>query len=179
MQITITSKNLEITDRLRSYIEKKVNKLDRFLPNIDETRVELSLQNARSAKDRHAVQLTVRANSTILRAEERSSDMQTSIDAALDKMYRQIERFKGKRKRSRGRARAEAPPISEGDLAAEGELVRIKRFRTRPMDVEEAIDQMELLGHDFFVFFNVATNGFSVVYRRRDGGYGLLIPETS
>ena len=179
MQIIITGKNLEITDRLRSYVEKKVNKLDRFLPNIDETRVELSVQSAKSANDRQAVQLTLRADRTILRAEERSSDMQTSIDAALDKMSRQIERYKGKRRRSRGRAQTARLESDESEAAPEGEVVRVKRFQTRPMDVEEAIDQMELLEHDFFVFFNVATNGFSVVYRRRDGGYGLLLPELS
>ena len=179
MRIIITGKNLEITDRLRSYIEKKVNKLDRFLPNIDEGRVELSVLSARSAKDRHAVQLTLRANSTILRAEERSSDMQTSIDAVLDKMYRQIQRFKGKRRRSRVRAQAARTEIEEGEPTLEGDIVRVKRFQTLPMDVEEAIDQMELLEHDFFVFYDVATDGFSVVYRRRDGGYGLLIPEMS
>jgi len=177
MQIIITGKNLEITDRLRSYIEKKVNKLDRFLPNVDEARVELSVQSAKSAQDRHVVQLTLRANSTILRAEERSADMQTSIDAVLDKMSRQMERYKGKRRRSRSRTQATAVEVDEDEAAAEGDLVRVKRFRTRPMDVEEAIEQMELLGHDFFLFFNVATNGFSVVYRRRDGGYGLILPE--
>ena len=179
MRIIITGKNLEITDRLRSYIEKKVNRLDRFLPNIDESRVELSVLSARSAKDRQAVQLTLRTNSTILRAEERSSDMQTSIDAVLDKMYRQIQRYKGKRRRSRGRAQIARTEMEEGEPALEGEIVRVKRFQTRPMDVEEAIDQMELLEHDFFVFFDVATDGFSVVYRRRDGGYGLLLPELS
>jgi len=177
MQITITSKNLDITDRLRSYIERKVSKLDRFLPNVDEARVELSVQSARSAKDRHSVQLTLRADRTILRAEERSADMQTSIDVVLDKMSRQMERYKGKRRRTRDRAQVVVIESGEDELASEGELLRVKRFRTRPMDVDEAIEQMELLGHDFFLFFNVATNGFSLVYRRRDGGYGLLLPE--
>jgi len=177
VQIVITGKNLEVTDRLRSYVERKVNKLDRFLPNIAEARVELSVRSTRSAKDRHAVQLTLRADSMVLRAEERSSDMQTSIDAALDKMFRQIERYKGKRRRTRGRAQTAEPMVDEQEPESEDEIVRVKRFQMYPMDVEEAIEQMELLQHDFFVFFDVATNGFGVVYRRRDGGYGLLLPE--
>lgn len=177
MQIIITGKSLEITDRLRSYVEKKVNRLDRFLPNVDEARVELSVQNARSAKDRQVVQLTLRVDSTILRAEERSADMQTSIDAVLDKMSRQMQRYKGKRRRSRSRAVVATPEVSEEESAIEGDLVRVKRFEARPMNVDEAIEQMELLGHDFFIFFDVAAHSFGVVYRRRDGGYGLLLPE--
>lgn len=179
MQVVIKGKNLEVTERLRSYIQKKVIKLDRFLPNIDEARVDLSVQSTKSAKDRQVVQLTLRTDGTILRAEERSSDMQSSIDAVLDKMSRQIERFKGKRWRSMSRAPAETREDGGEEPTLEGELVRVKRFETRPMDVEEAIEQMELLGHDFFVFFNPDTDSLSVVYRRRDGGYGLLLPEVT
>ncbi len=182
MQINIKAKNLEITDRLRTYIEKKVNKLDRFMP-IDEAVVELSVQATKSAGDRHVVQLTLRgSNGSILRAEERSSDMQASIDATLDKMSRQIERYKGKHWRSYGRttiAETQMAPEAESEPEPENEIVRIKRFQTRPMNVDEAIEQMELLGHDFFVFFNAADNAFNVVYRRNAGGYGLIIPELS
>lgn len=178
MEIVITSRNLEVTDRLKEHIEKKVSKLDRFLPTIDEARVELTVQNTKSAGDRHVVQLTLRTNSTILRAEERTSDMYGSIDAVLDKMARQIERYKGKHWRSQNRPQTEVestPSTSEPE--PEPQITRIKRFQTRPMAAEEAIEQMELLGHDFFLFFNVNTNSYSVVYRRRDGGYGLLLPE--
>ena len=185
MQITIKTKNMEITERLKTYIERKVNKLDRFLPGLDEARVELAVQPTKSAGDSQVVQMTLRNNGAILRAEERSADMQTAIDAVLDKMQRQIDRYKGKHWRSMSRSRARRNPrlrsaaeeAAERRVAAGVRVVRTKRFETRPMDVEDAIEQMELLGHDFFVFFNLTEDAFCVVYRRRDGGYGLLIPE--
>lgn len=176
MQIVINGKNVEITDQLRSYIEKKVTKLDRFLPNIGEARVDLASQSTRSAGDREVVQLTLHANGTVLRAEERSSDMQAALDIVMDRMTRQIERYKGKHWRSLNRTQARdmaapAEPESEYDL------VRVKKFETHAMTVDEAIEQMELLGHDFFAFYEVGENMFSVIYKRRDGGYGLLQPE--
>jgi len=176
MQINIKGKNLEVTEWLRSYVEKKVAKFDRFLPNIDEARVELSVQETKSAGDRHVVQITLRVNGAIMRAEERSADMQTAIDTVLEKMSRQMERYKGKHWRSNVRVQAPEGTTSE-EATSEPQIVRTKRFQTRPMAVEDAIEQMELLGHDFFVFFNTANDAFSVVYRRRDGGYGLLLPE--
>ncbi|NLG26653.1 MAG: ribosome-associated translation inhibitor RaiA [Chloroflexi bacterium] len=179
MNIVIKSKNVEVPDRLREYIEKKVARLDRYLSSVDEARIELSTASAKSADDRQIVQLTLRVNGTLLRAEERSSDMQTSIDYVLDKMERQISRFKGKHWHTRSRAAAaQAAPVAEPvEPEAEGEIVRVKKFQTRPMDVDEAIEQMELLGHDFFAFYDTGSNAFCVVYKRRDGGYGLLQPE--
>lgn len=184
MRIVIKSKNLEVTDALSDYIGKKVSKADRFLPNVDEAEVDLATQPTKSAQDRQVVQITLRSNTgLILRAEDRSSDLHTSIDTAMEKVSRQAKRYKGKHWRSNNRHREEATtaPVVEVDELEEAEemdeVVRTKRFQTRPMTVEEAIDQMELLGHDFFIFYNVDTNGFSVVYRRRDQGYGLLIPE--
>ena len=178
MQVAISSKNLEVTNTLREYIEGRVTRLDRYLPNIDEARVDLSMQNSKSAGDRHTVQLTVRANGAILRAEDRSGDVRTSVDAVMEKMQRQIERYKGKHWRSRNRlqTRDDQMAVPAPDIT-ETNLVRVKRFPTRPMVVDEAIEQMELLSHDFFIFFNVEDEQFSVVYRRRDGGYGLLVPE--
>jgi len=177
MQLIIQGKNIEITDRLREYVEKKVGKLDRYLPTITEARMELSVEGAKSAKDRQVAQLTVRTRGTLLRAEERSADMFASIDAIVDKMYRQIVRYKGKRY-GRGREPGEAPPV-EAFEEEEGppRIVRTKRFQVAPMDEEEAIEQMELLGHDFFVFFNVNTDEMNIVYRRKDGNYGLIEPE--
>jgi len=177
MQVTITGKNLEVTDTLREYIESRVAKLERFLPSIDEARVDLSVQRSRSAGDRHTVQLTVRANGAILRAEDRSGDLRTSTDAVMDKMQRQVERYKGKHWRSQNRLQAREEPVAASAEPAEGEIVRVKRFATRPMVVDEAIEQMELLSHDFFIFFNVDEDRYCVVYRRRDGGYGLLVPD--
>jgi len=184
MQITIKTKNMEMTERLKTYIERKVNRLDRFLPGLDEARVELAVQPTKSAGDSQVVQVTLRNNGTILRAEERSSDMQTAIDAVLDKMQRQLEHYKGKHWRVQARMQAAAQSeaaMAVAEEASEAEVtpavVRVKRFETRPMTVEDAVEQMELLGHDFFIFFNLNEDAFCVVYRRRDGGYGLLIPE--
>ena len=176
MQLIIQGKNMEVTDRLQEYIEKKVGKLDRYLPTITEARMELSVEGAKSAKDRQVAQLTVRSKGTLLRAEERTADMFASIDAIVDKMYRQIVRYKGKRY-GRGRGPGEIPPVEEVEEEEPPRIVRIKRFQVAPMDEEEAVEQMELLGHDFFVFFNVETNEMNVIYRRKDGNYGLIEPE--
>lgn len=179
MKIIIQGQNVEITDRLRGYVEKKVNRLARYLPTIDEARMELRVHHTRSAQDRQVAELTVRTRGTILRAEERSGDLSASIDAVLDKMYRQIMRYKGKRYHGRGRVRQAEEPLEEMELSEEERphIARVKRFPTPPMDEEEAIEQMELLGHDFFVFLNAESGEINVLYRRRDGNYGLIIPE--
>jgi putative sigma-54 modulation protein len=167
---------MEMTPRLREYVERKVEKLDRYLPSIEEARVELKVENTRSADHSQVAQLTVRVRGAILRAEERTSDMFASIDAVLDKMYRQIGRYKGKRQ-DRWHAVIEELPIEELVEEPEGEIVRVKRFEVLPMSPEEAIEQMELLGHRFYVFMNADEEAVNVVYRRDDGNYGLLQPE--
>ena len=177
MHLIVQGKNVEVTDWLRQYVQKKVRRLDRYLPGIQEARVELSVSRARNSEHRQVVQVTLRSNGTILRAEERSADMQASIDAVMDKMVRQIDRYKGRR--SRGRTRGEPAELAEAEApeGIEGRIVRTKRFLVTPMSPEEAIDQMELLGHDFYVFFNADSAELNVVYRRTDGNYGLLQPE--
>ncbi len=175
MEVSIFARNMEVTPRLREYVEQKVEKLDRYLPSIDEARIDLTVENTRSAAHRQVAQLTVRARGTILRAEERTQDMFASIDAVLDKMYRQIARYKGKR-RDRLHAAVETLPVEEFVEETEGEIVRIKRFDVRPMVPEEAIDQMELLGHSFYIFLNMDEDAINVVYKRDDGNYGLLQP---
>jgi putative sigma-54 modulation protein len=178
MQLIVQGKNVEVTDWLRKYVEKRMGKVKRRLPEMKEARVELSVQNARSLGDRHVVQVTLRSNGTILRAEERSGDMQTSIDTVMDKMVRQIDRYKGKRLRQRVRATEGAGESEEEAVEAEvGQIVRVKRFPVTPMVPDEAIEQMELLGHDFYIFFNADSNELNVLYRRHDGNYGLLEPE--
>lgn len=183
MQIIIKGKNVEITEWLREYVEKKIGKLDKYLPNISEARVELAVQNAKSANDRQVAQITLRSNGTILRAEERSDDMFASIDAVADKLHRQVARFKEKREQ-RGRVvsdqGASSPEEALEPLEEDEEelaVVRVKRFLVRPMSEDEAIEQMELLGHDFFLFYNADSDAMNVVYRRKDGNYGLLQPE--
>jgi putative sigma-54 modulation protein len=181
MELTIKGKNMEVTERLRDYVRKKIGKLDRYLPSISEAWVELSMEGTKAAQDRQVCQVTVRSNGTILRAEERSEDMFYSIDTVLDKMYRQIARYKGKRKNRWRGAGAPAEPLPaeyEGEFEEEtSSIVRYKRFPMTPMSPEEAIEQMELLGHDFFVFFNADEGQINVLYRRKDGNYGVIQPE--
>lgn len=179
MQLIIQGKNIEMTDRLHEYVEKKVSRLSRYLPTITEARVELATESARSMEHRQVAQLTLRIKGKILRAEERTDDIFTSIDAMLNKMHRQIDRYKGK---SRGKLRGGEESLPDEFYEEEEEeempprIVRIKRFDVAAMDEEEAVEQMELLGHDFFVFYNVNDEGVNVLYRRRDGDYGLIQP---
>jgi putative sigma-54 modulation protein len=178
MQVIIQGRNVEVTDRLREYVESKVEKLDRYLPSITEARMELSTEQTRSVEDRQVAQLTLHIKGVLLRSEERSSDMFTSVDNVMDKIRRQVDRYKSKR-----RARYRSPPadivapVLEEEELDQRNIVRTKRFRVTPMDPEEAIEQMELLGHSFFVFYNVDEGQINVVYARRDGNYGLLQPE--
>jgi putative sigma-54 modulation protein len=177
---------MEVTDRIQDYVTKKISKLDRYLTGIEEARVDVAyVKSARSANDRQVAQITVRGKGFILRSEERADDVFAAFDTALDKIQRRIERYKGKRFRGRGdgRSAAEVTPAETHPVEEEtGELgpviARRKRFMLIPMDENEAIEQMELLGHEnFFVFFNVNTNSVNVLYRRRDGTYGLIETE--
>lgn len=178
MQLIISGKNLEVSDWLREYVEKKIGKLDRYLPGLKEARVELALENTRNANQSQVVQVTLRTNGTIMRGEERASDFAVAVDIVAEKLYKQIDRYKGRR--ARGRAQGErVPPAEIEPLSAEDlpRIVRVKRFRTPPMTEEEAIEQMELLGHNFFVFANREHGNINVLYRRNDGNYGLIEPE--
>jgi putative sigma-54 modulation protein len=193
MQLIVQGKNIQVTDRLREYVETKVNRLDRYLTTITDARMELASESTRKHGDRQIAQLTIHSKGMMLRAEERSGDIFTSVDMVMDKMRRQIDRYKSKRRdRFRGQGREIEPPdleegevdaeglldeIHEDDETLEGAIVRVKRFQVSPMNPEEAIEQMELLGHDFFVFYNADGGQFNVVYRRRDGNYGLIQPE--
>ncbi|MCP4540986.1 MAG: ribosome-associated translation inhibitor RaiA [Chloroflexi bacterium] len=176
MDVSIFTRNMEMTPHLNEYVDQKVEKLDRYLPSIDEARMDLTVENTRSAAHSQVAQLTVRVRGKILRAEERTQDMFASIDAVLDKMYRQIARYKGKRK-DRMHIVTDALPVEEFVEQAEGEIVRVKRFDVLPMVPEEAIEQMELLGHSFYIFLNADEDAINVVYKRGDDNYGLLQPE--
>lgn len=178
MQVTIQGRNFEITSRLREYVEAKAARLGRHLGAINQVRVDLAVEDTRSARDRQVAQFTVYSKKTILRAEERTNDMFASIDAVMDKLDRQIERYKGKRQnRIRGSGVEAGVVLSEEEEEPVREIVRVKRFEVWPMHEEEAIEQMELLGHDFFIFYNTEDGGLNVVYKRKDGNYGLLQPE--
>lgn len=183
MNLTVHGRNVAISDRVQDYVDRKVGRLDKYLPRIREARVELVRRETRASADRYTAQLTIWASGQILRAEESSEDLFASVDAIADKMYRQIERFKGRRFKSKRRdAAAAAAAVEESATQLPDDsvkIVRTKQFVAEPMFPEEAAEQMELLGHDFFVFYNVDTRSLNIVYGRRDGNYGLLQPRTN
>jgi len=173
-------KNLELSQDIENYIEKKTSRLNRYLKQIDEKRIDLAfVKTARKPANRFVAQITLRGRGFILRAEERSSDIKTAIDQVIDKIERQIERYKGKKYRSRNDATPASVLLKEVEEEQEKPLiVRRKKFGLIPMDELEAIEQMNLLGHeDFFIFFNANTSATNVLYKRRDGSYGLIEPE--
>ncbi|HEY9077476.1 MAG TPA: ribosome-associated translation inhibitor RaiA [Anaerolineaceae bacterium] len=184
LEATIYPKNLDLTDRIKDYVMKKTSRLDRFLNDIDESRVDLAFEkSARNPADRYVAQITLRGRGYILRAEERSDDVFAAFDTALDKMQRKIERYKGKRNRSRGDGTPASGVVEETatNLVEPEEIqpviARRKQFTLIPMDEMEAIEQMKLLGHEnFFVFYNANTNSINILYSRRDGTFGLIEP---
>jgi len=185
MKVEIVHKNFEGSEDVLAYVRKKVAKLSRYLPNLDEAKVEIREENTKSPKDRFGVQITVNTKGTLLRAEERRDNIQAAADAAVEVIARQIKRFKGKRY-DKGRGISVARGVSGVEETAAKQRVRsgpkvvkTKKFLTKEMSIEEASEQMELLGHDFFLFVNEESSSLSLLYRRRDGNYGLIEPELS
>jgi len=184
LKVEIFTKNLELTDAIKNYVHKKTGKLDHFLKEIEDIRVDLSYsKTARNAKERYISQITLRGRGFILRAEERSDDLYSSVDLVVNKIERQIERYKGKRYRSLSSFKPTLATVTQKSTDIENQettspIVRRKRFKLIPMDELEAIEQMNLLSHeDFFIFFNVKSQAINVLYRRRDGNYGIIEPE--
>ena len=167
-------RGVEVTDALRSYAEKRLGRLERQLPD-SQIELQLSAENNPSIRDSHVAEATVRTKGPVLRARESSHDMRESIDQLVDKLERQVTRYREKRGRRR-RASRQAP--DEGiPMFEEPQIVRTKQFPVKPMTAEEAVLQLELVGHDFFVFRDADSNEVNVVYRRRQGGYGLIEPQ--
>lgn len=181
MKLTFTDKKVNLPKSVHGYAEKKVGKLERYFKNDAEASVVFSVE-----KDRNKVELTVRSGSTILRVAESTSDMFASIDAAVTSMERQLRKHKTRlEKRLRQDAFERTVPDEEASTLvpdvveeSEFEVVRTKKFPIKPMTVDEAILQMDLLGHTFYAFKNEDGGAFSVVYRRNNGGYGLIEDET-
>lgn len=196
MEVQVKTHNLKINDETRAYIDKRVSKLDKVNERIIDAKLELREEPHHNPTQKFVAQFTIATKRAVLRAEERNSDITTVIDLVTDKMARQIHRYHDRRMR---RSRRDA--IGLGQMAAdqivpellatdptsaefdgeedeaEDQVVRTKRFNVLPMDTAEAIEQMELLGHDFFVFYNPDTSRMSVLYRRQDGRFGVLEPE--
>ena len=192
MELEIRGKNLDLTEVARDQISRKLSRLGRRLPEISTALVELARQSSRSQGDRVVAQVTLNIDGTVLRGEERGVNAVAAVDAVIGVMDRRVERYKGKAYRSQvvkksGRNAsirtegAPSPSDAEGpeDAAPEvgGRVVRTKRFAIKPMTLEEATFQMDLLGHDFFLFKDGETEEYNLLYRRRDGDYGLIQPE--
>ena len=182
MMYNIRGENIEVTPAIREYAEKKLGKLERYF---DETPTADVNVNLKVYNNDQKIEVTIPMNDLVLRAEETHSDLYAAVDLVLDKLERQIRKHKTKVNRKMREKGAEkylfAALESEANVAVateedELELVRTKRFNLKPMDSEEAILQMNMLGHSFFVFTNAETNITNVVYRRKDGRYGLIEP---
>lgn len=175
MEVKIKSRNVEVTPSIREYLEKRLAKFEKLL-GAEEAQAALSV-----TKERQRVEVTIPLNGIILRGEEEGYDMYTVIDNVSEKLENQVSRYKtrlSKKGRGPGKEARYAELTVQPEEEAAGEFpVRIKRFPVKPMPVEEAIMQMNLLGHNFFLFLNSEGERMSVVYRRLDGAYGLLEPE--
>jgi putative sigma-54 modulation protein len=208
MEVTIRPKNFKLQPNIEAQVRKRVDRLTHHLENLDSCEVLLTQEPTRFNAQRvqNVVQLTLRTRTNnLIRSEVTDADLLTAVDQAMDRVTRQIERFKGrfyqkkKGKQGIGKSSAEivamhptsveeeepAVPVGPAKLNGDtdddtlGDIVRVKRFSVEPMYPEEAVEQMELLGHTFFVFYNAGEERFNVLYRRSDGNYGLLQPELS
>ena len=180
VKVEISTHNLDLSKRLEDYVTKKAEKLDRHLDVLEEAKVDLTFEKtARDSEDRQVAQVTVRGKGVLLRAEERTDDIFAAFDTALERIGRQIERYKGRRYRGRGDGRSLADVSSEAVEAEAPDgaevISRRKAFRLTPMDEIEAVEQMHLLSHDdFFVVLDATTHQVNVLYRRRNGTLGLI-----
>ena len=177
MRLHVKGKNVEVSDAIHEYAERKLGKLSPQLAEHTHVELELAVEKNPSIADNHIAEATIFTKGTVLRAREASSDMKASIDVLVDKLERQVKRYRQKRRhehewheRSNGNAPAEVP-AEEGAM-----IVKTKQFVLNGMSPEEAVEQLELIGHDFFVFRNSESGEINVVYRRRDGDYGVIEP---
>ena len=198
MNIDIHAKNLDLNPSAEDYIHKKLDRIQRRLPKVDGGKLEVSRTASRSANERVRAQMTLEVGGYTLRGQDTGANLFAAVDAVTDVVDGQARRFKGKMRRgARGRRAAvangfaspraaaaddiaDAIPSNGADADADDELgavARVKRFEMSPMSVEDAILQMEMLGHGFFLFFNMDADEYNVAYRRRDGDYGIIEPE--
>jgi len=169
----LIGRDIEVTDAMRSYAEDKLGKLDRFSDQIVDARVVMSYDD-RIGGVPAKVEVQLNVPNGVVRAEERGADTYAAIDLVVDKLERQLKKFKGRLIAKRGEEKPAPEPVDEDERAPE--IVRTKRYVLRPMSPDDAAMQMEALGHDFFVFKNVDTDLVSVIYLRHDGDYGMIEP---
>ena len=189
MDFQVRGNGVPVTDDLREYVIRRATRLDRLVDRVVDAKLELRALHNRVGPDTTAAQITIRAGRDVIRAEERATEPIVAIDQAFEKLERQVHRVSGKRRNRKapGTESIRVTPetvfddagLMDDEAAELGPLVRTKRFDVKPMDIDEAIEQMELLGHDFFLFHYAVEDIPSVVYRRKDGSVGLLVPKAS
>ncbi len=197
MNLKYRSHNTTIGDDLRDYAARKIERLQRLLPRLDDVTIEVEQQDTRSAGARYRVEVTVHAAGTMLRGDQRGGDARSALDLAIDVVDRQARKHQKRlidrhhkvtaKEMAAGEPGA-AAPVSAGNGGTSrdgdedyseyvlGKVVRVKQFEAKPMSEEEALAQMDLLGHDFFLFLDAGTSEYALLYKRRDGDYGLLTP---
>jgi putative sigma-54 modulation protein len=178
MRLQVKGKNVEVSDQIRAYAEEKLAKLERHLNGPTRVEVELAVEKNPSIAANNVAEATIWTKGPVLRARESSADMKASIDQLADKLERQVTRYREKRRRHGGRGEHVHEPAPALPDDTDGlPIVKTKQFAIKPMSPEEAVLQLELIGHDFFVFRNADTSEVNVVYRRHGGGYGLIEPQ--
>ncbi|MDP2859060.1 MAG: ribosome-associated translation inhibitor RaiA [Bacillota bacterium] len=170
MRITVRGKNMDVPQAVKEYAEKKIGKMEKYFGGAVTAQVTVSIE-----KERHIVEVTMPLNGMLVRGEEKAQDLFSAVDLVVEKIEKQIDKYRtrmnNRRSRSSVRASGSAKEFEELDV------VKVKHFPLKPMSVDEAIMQMNLLGHDFFVFRDSDTEATAVVYKRKEGNYGLLVPE--
>lgn len=179
MRLQVKGRNVEVSESVRRYAEKRLGKLEKQLADPTEVELELAMERNPAIAANHVAEATIWTKGPTLRAREAATGWEASIDQLVDKLERQVVRYREKRHkrnpRGPSRGHAEAAPVEAA--LPEPRLVKTKRFPIKPMTAEEASLQLELVGHDFFVFENADSGDTNVVYRRRDGDYGLIEPD--
>lgn len=188
MDFQVRGNGVPVTEDLREYVTRRATRLDRLVDRVVDAKLELRALHSRGGPESTAAQITIRAGRDVIRAEERAAEPIVAIDQAFEKLERQVQRVSGKRRNRKAPGTAsirvapepaldDADTLDDDESPEVGSLVRTKRFDVKPMDIDEAIEQMELLGHDFFLFHYSAEDIPSVIYRRKDGSVGLLVPK--
>jgi putative sigma-54 modulation protein len=185
MQVTVKGKNTEVPDKLRALAERKLAKVQRFDDRILSMDVEFSEERNPRVADAHRVEVTLTTKHRLVRARASARDPAAAVDQVIDRLKRQVKKLKGRRvDRTQHAESAKTLPLAEAPVLAEAaaqpdttDIVRYKKIEMKPMSPEEAVDRMDLLGHDFYLFANAETERVNVVYRRRGGGFGLIEPE--
>jgi putative sigma-54 modulation protein len=180
VRLQVKGKNVEISDSLKTYAQEKLGKLDKHLNDAARLELELAVEKNPSIAENQIAEGTIWTKGPVLRARESSPDMRASIDMLVEKLERQARRYRDKRRSRSGRASPGAAEAATIPVVVDEEspvIVKTKQFAVKPMTPEEAVLQLELIGHDFFVFQDAESSDVNVVYRRRDGNYGLIEPQ--